>query len=352
MPIATEEDVSYADMQKIVDGGHKCSCGGRVSIAWGGSHGIDSYILRCAKDIEHRTINRHDKVFEKNLKIVREVRHMDTTALQTMTEAQMTARVEKARFPKELNPKEKSLLATACITYGFDPIMGELTIYQGSPFVSVDGRYRKAQETGELAGVESRPANKQERLDWEIPDGDYFFRAEVYRSNSQRPFVGWGRVRKVEIDKANEYTPVSNNPQRMAEKRAEVQALRKAFHIPLPSMELIGSQDDEDIRVVNTTTGEIIEGEANEIVEAPSEPRLEDEEPKASPVQLKKIYATYKAMGYTDELAMSIMLRKFNKGHSKELTKHEASELIELFTQGYGLEPKPEETEPTEGQPF
>ena len=61
------------------------------------------------------------------------------------------------------------------ITYGFDPLMGEISIYQGRPYVSIDGRYRKAQETGNLDGVSTRPANKQEREDWQIPVGDFFF---------------------------------------------------------------------------------------------------------------------------------------------------------------------------------
>jgi hypothetical protein len=143
------------------------------------------------------------------------------------------------------------------INYGFDPLMGEVSIYQGRPFVSIDGRYRAAQETGKLDGVESRPANKQERTDWEIPDGDYFFRSDVYVKGCLHAFIGWGRVRKTETEPRKDkpgdyYKPVVTNPQRMAEKRAEAQALRKAFHIPLPSFEDIGTPDADVIDSTGT----------------------------------------------------------------------------------------------------
>ena len=171
--------------------------------------------------------------------------------LMVMTEAKMIERVNMAKFPQDLNPAEKNLLTVVALTYGLDPLMKELSIYQGSPHVSIDGRYRKAQETGELDGVESRPATKQEREDWEIPDGDYFYHADIWRKGASHPFVGWGRVHKSETtpgstklnDTTSTYKPIQKNPQRMAEKRAEAMGLRKAFHIPLPSMEDIGAPD-------------------------------------------------------------------------------------------------------------
>lgn len=195
---------------------------------------------------------------------------MDSTALTIMSEEKMLERVGMSRFPQDLTKPEKLLLARAAVTYGFDPLMGEITLYQGKPFVSIDGRYRKAQETNRLDGVESRPATKEEREDWGIPDGDYFFRAEVYVKDSTRSFVGWGRVFASETvpgsnrqnDTTSKYKPIQSNPQRMAEKRAETQALRKGFHIPLPGMEDIGLPDyhtDSNGVKLHTVTGELID---------------------------------------------------------------------------------------------
>ena len=246
----TEETMPLDEMKRVVNQGYLCAeCQGVLTIAWGGAFGYNGHILRC-QNIEHDGITRHDKKYEQKLK---EGFSMDSNALMKMDEAKMLQRVEMARFPQDLTKQDKALLAQVAITYGFDPLMGEVTIYQGRPYVSIDGRYRKAQETDNLDGVETRPATKQEKEDWQIPEGDYFYRSEVYVKGSSRPFVAWGRVHKAETIGGKGYKPVEKNPQRMAEKRAEAQALRKAFHIPLPSIEEIGSPD------FDTTTGEIID---------------------------------------------------------------------------------------------
>jgi len=182
-----------------------------------------------------------------------------------MSQETMLARINQAKFPQDLVPTEKALLATAARTYGFDPIMGELTIFQGRPYVSVDGRYRKAQESGKLDGVETRPATKDEKVDWGIPVDDHFFRSDVWVKGASHAFTGWGRVRAIETKlrpgkPGDAYKPTVTVPQRMAEKRAEVMALRKAFHIPLPSIEDIGGEEETpaDITVIEST-GEIVE---------------------------------------------------------------------------------------------
>lgn len=268
----TEATMTYDDMKKAVANGCLCvQCQGSLTIAWGGQMGIDGYILRCGNDINHIGITRHDKKHEQKLK---EGFSMESNALMTMDEKTMLQRVEMARFPQDLTLADKKLLAQVAISYGFDPLMGEVTIYQGKPFVSIDGRYRKAQETMRLDGVETRPATRQEREDWQIPEGDYFFRSEVFVAGATHPFVAWGRVRKSETTGGKGFKPVETNPQRMAEKRAEAQALRKAFHIPLPSVEDIGSPDydvDSTAREIDTSTGEITEGKSKKDKPHPEE---------------------------------------------------------------------------------
>ena len=267
--IPESADFTHEDMKKIVaDPRYHCGqCDGTLNIAWGGAHGVESWVLRCSKNIEHNRFSRR-RVSEKEraqMATLRGEGYMEagsSTALMAMSETTMIERVDKAKFIKDLSSAEKKRLALVCITYGFDPIMGEMTIYEGNPYVSVDGRYRKAQETGLLMGVESRPATKDERAMWEINTEDKFFRAVVKKlvGGTTAEFVGWGRVTAGEIERANKYIPVSTNPMRMAEKRAEVQALRKAFSIPLPA----GTGSVENIiegsyEVVDEETGEIKE---------------------------------------------------------------------------------------------
>ncbi len=256
---------------------HWCSiCGGRLGLVL--DVGRHEFFIACSDfhRTHHEGITSHNKGDEKYMKEFKERYKMDSKSLMTMNETQMLARVDMAKFPQDLTVADKRLLAQVAITYGFDPLMGEVSIYQGKPWVSIDGRYRKAQETEKLDGVDTRPATKQERIDWQIPDGDYFFRAEIYVKGSSHPFVGWGRVFTSETVGGKGFKPVEKNPQRMAEKRAEAQGLRKGFHIPLPSYEDIGSPDIEgNSHKVNRLTGEVIEGEYREKT-APEQPKPQD----------------------------------------------------------------------------
>ncbi len=330
----TEQGLSHDEMGKIAaDPRRKCGqCDGNLTVAWGGSHGIDGYILRCSNDMDHNTVERlrpseEERWFHRLLRGEAKLNQNTSTALMTMTEKDMVERVGKAKFVKDLTAVEAKRLALACITYGFDPIMHELTIYQGNPYVSVDGRYRKAQETGQLDGVSCRPATKEERQEWEVADEDKFFRAEVYRKDAQHPFVGWGKVTAKEIERANEHTPLATNPMRMAEKRAEVQALRKAFSIPLPSAEYIGVIEERTVNGVysdvtekqlppapaaDPVTGEIEEGN-----EAPT--LINEEQLTAIKNGLAEAGLDYGALG--EEFNGK---RAWNFGKVEEMTSYQA----------------------------
>ena len=61
---------------------------------------------------------------------------------------------------------------------------------------------------------------------------------------------------------------------------------------------------------------------------------------KATQAQIKKIFASSKEAGYDTETLRAIMIRKFSVGTSKDLSKSQASEFIELIEKHYGLEEK------------
>jgi hypothetical protein len=252
----TEAEITLEEMKRLAEDGHLCGeCGGRLTVAF--VNGQD--VLRCGNSLEHKTITRHDYRDEKRIGEYR----MDSTALTKMTPGMMEARVAIGKFSSDLAPIERKHLAMLAINYGFDPAMGEMTIYQGRPYISIDGRYRKAQETGKLAGVNTVPATPEEYKAWKIPEEDYFFKAVVKKRENGNvdEYTGWGRVRASETH-GKGFRPVESNPQRMAEKRAESQALRKAFHIDLP-----GISDFEDIGVDDPN---IIESTAREVKEPAS----------------------------------------------------------------------------------
>lgn len=190
-------------------------------------------------------------------------RPMESTQLQQMTPDRMLKRMEGARFPQQMNGAERRNLAELAIYYGLDPAFGELMLYQGRPYISIDGRRRKALETGLLDGMSTRPATKEEREAWGVEKGDYLWFCDVYRQGCQRPFTAHGRVRLAETgppkDKSKAgYRPLEVDPQTMAAKRAEGRALKMAFadSISLPSIEGVGDVEDDET---------VVEGEAREL---------------------------------------------------------------------------------------
>lgn len=232
-------------------------CGGPLVVRYPSGEPV----LACGTDPSHTGTKREVWKHAGHGAFRKEGETMESKALTQMPRAEMEQRVNSAKWPANLTVVEKQMLATVALEYGLDPLMGELSIFQGKPYICINGRRRKAQEHGDMDGMEdTRPATRDEREAWGIPDGDYLFRAAIYKKGCRMPFVGWGRVKHEEIDKLRasalgnkrdpEAIPAVKDPQAHAAKRAEGQALMKGWHIPLPSIEDIEGTVDVDYRVI------------------------------------------------------------------------------------------------------
>lgn len=267
----------------------RCSeCGGQLEVLYDMTQHRE-YIV-CREDDKHEGIR---KIRPDILKEKREVFSMDSVALMKLDKPGMVARIEQAKWPAALKPEEKALIATVALSYGLDPILQELSLFQGRPYPTVNAWYRKSQETGQFDGMDSRPANKKEREERNAKEGDLLYRCEVYRKGGSHPFVGWGKVFAAERQ-GNEHLPIVKWSDRMAEKRAEMQAMRKAFSIPMPTMAYEELTEVEGLKV-NQKTGEIIEGESREI------------EPEPSPEATESTSDTTKEEGNTELFPDSII---------------------------------------------
>jgi len=244
-------------------------CGGNLAVRYDMDKHRE-YII-CSKNEAHEGIR---KTWAEDLKQIRRDISMDSKALMKLGEGGMLARIEQAGFPQALKAEEKAMVAEIALSYGLDPIMNELSIYQGRPYPTVNAWYRKSQETGLFDGMNSRPATKQERQERNAKEGDLLYCVEVWRKGSAHPFVGWGRVRAEETV-GDKHLPIVKDPDRMAEKRGEMQGMRKAFSIPMPPRSFEEAidiyADVPDIGKVDTKTGEVVEGEFTEIKEKPIE---------------------------------------------------------------------------------
>lgn len=219
----------------------------------------------------------------------------------------------QAMWPNDCknNPALGRMIAKVSIAYGLDPLMGELILFQGKPYVTIDGRLRKAQEHEQYAGLECRPATQEEREQFRCAETDHLWRAEVYRRDWKKPVIGWGRVT------ANEGSPVAKaHPQLLAEKRAKARALRDAFSIPLPSAEDAPEYDPAPQKNANAETGEITDTREGGM--------------PATKGQIAAIHALSRGL-LEDDARAEYLEEMFGKQHTNELTEGEAAAFLEYL---------------------
>jgi len=125
----------------------------------------------------------------------------------------------------QMNPEQQGMFLMALgQILGVKAELGEVILYQGKPYITLDGRIRLAHATGLLVGLEPRPATRMERENYGAEDGDQLWVCDCYRRGAGRAFKGWGFVGK------NDRNPVTKtHPREMAKKRARYDALRAAF---------------------------------------------------------------------------------------------------------------------------
>lgn len=126
---------------------------------------------------------------------------------------------------ERMPPEQQSMFLIALgQRLGVRAELGELILYQGKPYISIDGRIRLAHETGLLVGMETRPATALECRNYGCEQGDVLWVCQVFRRGAGRAFTGWGHV------STKDRNPVTKtHPREMAKKRAKYDALRSAF---------------------------------------------------------------------------------------------------------------------------
>jgi hypothetical protein len=242
MPIWETTLTPYEDLRKLEQTKNCAVCHSGLVIAWDPK--ANSRVLRCAAVLEHKFFEDKSRIPE-NMKT--EVARGMTTNLVTMSKATMLKRIDSVKWPKDMTPALREVLAEVAIERGLDPLEGELSIYQGKPFVGINGRQRKAQETGKLDGISTRPGTLEEKTARQLLPDDYLSLAQVWYKDSSHPFEAWGAVHRWEIDKLLEICkgngtdpmslPIVKDPQNHSDKRAKAAALKEAFSLPLPSVE-------------------------------------------------------------------------------------------------------------------
>lgn len=130
--------------------------------------------------------------------------------------------------------------------------------------------------------------------------------------------VGHANTREKRYTSGKQQDPytLANTVLKMAKKRAQVDAV-----LTVASLSDIFTQDLEDF-----TEEEVISQKPNQ------QTKKADNGNKATENQLKKIYAVARNIGFEKDTMTAIMQERYGKDSSKELTKAEASDLIEYLT--------------------
>ncbi len=232
------------------------------------------------------------------------------------------ARAGSPMFPKDLTPSQAGTLARITLRYGLDPLLNELTIYQGRPYLTIDGRERIANEHPAFNGMEIRPATDDERKGFRCAEDEHLWVCTVWRKDRQFPQVGYGRA-----GGRGDRNPVSRDfPQEMAQKRAKHRALRDAFSIPIP-----GHEEMTDYRPqLLPEMGEVIDGEVVTI-----------DNPSTNQ-QKAMIHASIKQLGWTDDEYREVLHATFGVQSSMELAEGQAAAITEMLV---GLAEQAKDTE-------
>ncbi|GAI03522.1 unnamed protein product, partial [marine sediment metagenome] len=122
--------------------------------------------------------------------------------------------------------------------YHLDPERGHVVLMYSKPYITIDGYLYHARQAGIPYSLSSYPLDEGQRKDYQIGEGDYAWLAQVMFGEKEETFTGLGIVTKDEMTATSKGKPeqlrspvVAAHPQLLAQKRAEWQALRRAFPI-------------------------------------------------------------------------------------------------------------------------
>lgn len=206
---------------------HQCPEHGRkLVVAWNAKE--DSYVIRCGEGHFPEEVVRELTPMEEHKAGKREV-HEPLTALLPRADL-ATGEV--------LVPEVVKALMRYAYKYDLDPYRGHVVMMYGQPYITIDGYLYHAEKSKRLYQLTSRPLADEERKLYRITgDGDHAWIAEV-KFLEGGMFTGLGIVTQDEMAARSTRNPnqlrspvVAAHPWQLAQKRAEWQAMRRAFPI-------------------------------------------------------------------------------------------------------------------------
>jgi len=230
--------MEYDQLKAMLDT-HCCAqCEKPLALVWDSS--TSAHALVCGTDRNHAGY----KTIESPGQAV--ARGKGDKALGQGAQKDMEKALAKAAHPLSLLAKDdlgtgKTIAPDAVAalvkwgdSLGLKPYLGHVCLYFGKPYPTIDGFYYKIVRDTTHLHIGTRPLSKEEFTTYQVPEGAHAWLAEAWLGDTKLPTTGLGIVTKEEIEGKSDRnqeqyrSPVVHaHPQRMAEKRAEWQLLRK-----------------------------------------------------------------------------------------------------------------------------
>ena len=239
------QDQPYKECRRI-ERTHVCAvCKGGLVTVWDGE--AEAWAIRCSEGWDHSGYKRmigYREARQIGLPIPLEVeQQFQREEERKMAEDKdrgskaLTALIprEDAGNNKLLAPDQVQLLIDYATTLGLDPYLRHVDLYFGQPRVTIYGWYYHARRQPEYGWVRTRALTPNERHDQKLEDHVHAWIAKVMSKDLQVLGEGYGYAQdKEEGQLMRGVSEEWATPQRRAEKRAEEDALAKAFPIGLP----------------------------------------------------------------------------------------------------------------------
>lgn len=261
--------MNYEEMREM-EKSHVCSeCHGELTTIWDGENEV--HRLCCGVNHTHNGFQRRLGT-QQALQRGQLDKELGSGAQKDLEERARRSEAALSLLPKEDIATKKALtimdigeLVTWADRIALSAHLGHVCLYHGKPYVTIDGYYYLLNKQKRDMFIGTRPMSGQERIDYEVPEGDFAWVAESWQGKRKLPTVGIGIVTGEELTTKSLRNPehyaapvVHSHPQRMAEKRAEWQLLRKL--LPLEVL-------DEAWRTIRTLEDELRRRDSEEVVE-------------------------------------------------------------------------------------
>lgn len=222
--------------------------GGMLTVAWDGK--ANTYFLRCEHDHFPEEVTKQPtltQMHKQGLELPEPIKSNVEKGI-----ARRAQRLPQAPQAKtflgipaadldtgELIPLEKlQALVAYAGRYGLDPARGHIALMHNQPYITIDGYLYHAHHKQIPFSLTGRPLKEDELKAQGYEPGDLGWYSKVERHDTKQVFEGYGFVKRSELTETSKRNPdrlrypvVAEKPGNMVIKRADWQALRRAFPI-------------------------------------------------------------------------------------------------------------------------